>query len=59
MEPERQDPYRRKAMIALIVGFRSRTVTCFLLLLKETGVRPGEEEMMFALGREAVCHAKS
>ena len=26
----------------LIAGFRSRTVTCFLQLLKETGVRPGE-----------------
>ena len=26
----------------LIAGYRSRTVTCFLQLLKETGVRPGE-----------------
>jgi integrase len=26
----------------LIAGFRSRTVTCFLQLLKETGVRPAE-----------------
>ena len=26
----------------LIAGFRSRTITCFLQLLKETGVRPGE-----------------
>ncbi len=33
----------------LIAGFRSRTVTCFLQLLKETGARPGEAWQHLAL----------